>query len=180
MSAAPLECTSPTADWIERSLQQQRDLDRHELRALVRAVGARPWLWSGLARHDPEERQYLQLYADAHVDVWLLTWICEQETGFHDHDVSSGAVYVCEGELLEDRYEESGRGRGIATARRTAGRSFSFDASRVHRVRHAELGGPTTSLHAYSPPLLRMGHCETDGRGALRRVSVEYAGVEAA
>ena len=44
---------------------------------------------------------YVSLYRDAHVDVWLLCWTPENDTGFHDHDTSSGAVAVVSGTLLE-------------------------------------------------------------------------------
>ena len=48
------------------------------------------------------ERVYVSLHRDAHVDVWLLCWTPENDTGWHDHDVSSGAVAVVAGELVEN------------------------------------------------------------------------------
>ena len=46
-----------------------------------------------------------QLYRDPHLDLWLICWLDAQDTGYHDHDVSSGAVYVCDGTLHEDHFE---------------------------------------------------------------------------
>ncbi len=46
------------------------------------------------------------------------------------------------------------------------GESFSFDSDHIHRLNGAERG--TVSVHAYSPPLWRMGQyaVDDDGRAA--------------
>jgi hypothetical protein len=36
-------------------------------------------------------------------------------------------------------------------------------------------GGPAISIHAYSPPLWRMGAYAIESDGALRRTSISYA-----
>lgn len=163
-------------DWLARRLPAGRDLSLPELRALAEAIGAERPLWQALVRHDLPERHYSQLYHDVHVDVWLLCWTAEQDTGFHDHDRSAGAVFVCEGELAEDRFELSDSVIKRVSVPRRAGRSFAFDASHVHRVRHAgRADRPATSLHVYSPALWRMGYYDTNPAGLLRRVSVTYA-----
>jgi hypothetical protein len=51
---------------------------------------------------------------------------------------------------------------------------FDFDASHVHRMHH-DLRHPTVSIHAYSPPLWRMGTYAVDPDGTLRRTSISYA-----
>ncbi len=78
-------------------------LDRAELRALVTRIAAEPESWRGLVRHGTPERHFEQLWRDDHVDVWVITWTNGNDTGFHDHDVSGGAVAVVEGELIEER-----------------------------------------------------------------------------
>ena len=54
------------------------------------------------------------------------------------------------------------------------GATFSFTASDIHRVAHAG-GGPAVTIHAYSPPLWRMGAYEIEPDGGLRRHSLSYA-----
>jgi hypothetical protein len=148
-----------------------RDLDRRELRELVTRVAADPGAWRGLVRHGLPDRHFEQLWRDDHVDVWVISWMNGNDTGFHDHDVSSGAVAVVEGEIVEERLVLGGPPRRL---RHAAGESFDFDASHVHRMLH-DGDVPTVSIHAYSPPLWRMGAYGTGPDGALRRHSISYA-----
>ncbi len=55
-----------------------------------------------------------------------------------------------------------------------AGEAFDFDASHVHRMRQ-DSATPAVSIHAYSPPLWRMGSYAVGLDGTLRRHSVSYA-----
>jgi predicted metal-dependent enzyme (double-stranded beta helix superfamily) len=148
-----------------------RDLARRELRNLVIGIANRPELWSHLARHDPEARVYEELLRDQHVAVWLICWMEDHDTGFHDHDLSSGAVAVLEGRIREDRLRV---GRTPQTRTFGPGEIFDFEASDIHRVAHAG-GGPAVTLHAYSPPLWRMGSYAVAADGTLRRQSISYA-----
>jgi hypothetical protein len=139
------------------------------------AVGGRPAarreLWRHLVRHDPGERVYEELLRDNHLAVWLICWMEDHDTGFHDHDRSGGAVAVAEGAVIEDRLLV---GRAPASRTFTAGSAFSFAASDIHRVRHGG-AGPAVTIHAYSPPLWRMGAYEIKAGGELRRHSISYA-----
>lgn len=162
--------------WIADRLAPDTDLDRPELERLAIAVGAEESLWRPFARHDAVTRFYQQLYRDPNVDVWLICWVDAQDTGYHDHDRSSGAVYVCEGVLNEDYFQRDPDGWiREKTNRYEAGGHFHFDAADIHGVRHAIGDPPATSIHCYSPALWRMGHYEPDSRGVLRRVSITYA-----
>jgi hypothetical protein len=156
-------------------LLRDRALTRAELLHLVTDVADDEAVWRPLVRHDAEARYYLRLHRDPHVDVWLICWTNQQETGYHDHDVSAGAVHVCTGDLAEDRFELDEAGLRQITVSRPAGASFDFDASHVHRLRHPEGHPPAISIHAYSPALWRMGYYDTDELGRLRRTSVTYA-----
>jgi predicted metal-dependent enzyme (double-stranded beta helix superfamily) len=149
-----------------------RDLEIPELERLVDDLALWPELWRPHVRHERDERIYTQLHRDPHVDIWLICWDAEQETGLHDHDRSAGAVRVVEGALLEDRFVASGRAISLSTRRHEAGALFSFDATYIHDVRH-DGGAPATSIHAYSPALWRMGHYALGPRG-LGRVSLTY------
>ena len=104
-----------------------------------------------------------------HLDIWLICWANQQETGFHDHDLSAGAVHVVQGELVEDRFELVNSTLSEASTTHRLGATFDFDASHVHRLRHRH-GAVATSIHAYSPALWRMGVPTTwIPRGLLRR-----------
>jgi Cysteine dioxygenase type I len=166
--------SQPEPVWLSE-LPAGRDLPRSELRELAVAIARDRAHWQPLVRHDTEKRHYVQLHRDLHVDVWLICWTNQQETGLHDHDVSSGAVHVCSGHLVEDRLElDDGVLRRVSIAR-PEGRTFDFDSSHVHCIRHPEGRLPAVSIHVYSPPLWRMGYYETGASGLLRRSSVSYA-----
>jgi predicted metal-dependent enzyme (double-stranded beta helix superfamily) len=95
----------------------------------------------------------------------------EHDTGFHDHDLSAGAVAVTAGQLREDRLALGGPPVARTLA---AGETFTFTAADIHRVTHVG-DAPAISLHAYSPPLWRMGAYEVGDGGALRRHPISYA-----
>lgn len=163
---------------VDRLFPGGRDLDVAELEVLVEEVARHPETWRSLVRHARDQRIYVQLHRDPHVDVWLICWDAEQETGLHDHDRSAGAVRVVEGTLLEDWLAPRGRSINLETRAHRAGERFSFDATYIHDVRH-DGGPPAVSIHAYSPALWRMGYYAIGGRG-LGRVSLSYVEEEAA
>jgi Cysteine dioxygenase type I len=147
-----------------------RDLDPEELRALVASIACEPALWERHVGFDDDERVYASLHRDAHVDVWLLCWTPANDTGWHDHDISSGAVAVVAGELSENNLTVVAGG---VETRISAGKAFSFGPEHIHRLNGALPG--SVSVHAYSPPLWRMGQYAVSDTGVLRRVSVSYA-----
>jgi len=148
-----------------------RDLSGDELEAVVAALGARPGLWRRHVRHDPHARVYEELLRDEHLAVWLICWMTDHDTGFHDHDLSAGAVHVVDGAVREDRLT---LGRPPSSRVVAAGSSFSFRASDIHRVLHHG-AAPAVTIHAYSPPLWRMGAYEVGPDGTLARHSLSYA-----
>ena len=113
---------------------------------------------------------YASLHRDAHVDLWAIFWRPGNDTGWHDHDISSGAVHVVEGELVDCELHLGGPERRRA---HRAGAGFSFDPTRIHRLLCER--GAAISIHAYSAPLWRLGQYSVDAGGALHRVSVSYA-----
>lgn len=161
--------------WLAGRLVADSDLDRPALATLAADVHAEEGLWRGDVLLSTEVRHYVQLYRDPNVDIWLICWTPDQDTGYHDHDRSQGAVIVCEGALYEDYFHRDDDGWiREQTNRHEAGGCFDFDASYIHGVRHAA-GKPAVSIHCYSPALWRMGHYEPDPSGILRRVSMTYA-----
>jgi predicted metal-dependent enzyme (double-stranded beta helix superfamily) len=152
-----------------------RTLERAEMAALAREIGLREELWRPLVSHSANERTFAQLYRDPSLDVWLICWDNAQDTGYHDHDQSSGAVYVCEGVLHEDSFFRDADGWIREHSREhKAGGGFDFPPAHIHGVRHAG-GPPATSVHVYSPALWRMGHYQYDVDGHMGRVSITYA-----
>ncbi|MET0557212.1 MAG: cysteine dioxygenase family protein [Solirubrobacterales bacterium] len=150
-----------------------RDLDGEELLAVANQIAARPDLWSAHVRHDPTQRTFRELLRDEHLDVWLLCWSNDHDTGFHDHDLSAGAVAVVAGSVREERLL-LGRSPQAPLARTAgAGDSFQFGASDIHRVLHAG-GEPAVTIHAYSPPLVRMGSYTIEPDGQLHRHVVSH------
>ena len=147
------------------------DLDPDALTVLVERLARRPEAWRHLVSHRADARTYEQLHRDDHVEVWLICWMNDHDTGFHDHDLSAGALSVARGAVREERLVLGG-----PPAARTlkTGQSLTFAASDIHRVSH-EGAVPAVTLHAYSPPLWRMGAYEVSPDGTLRRHSMSYA-----
>lgn len=159
----PLRPSVPALDPVPRP--RRRDLSGAELEQFVRELADRPELWIELVRHDATQRVYEELLSDEHMTVWLICWMDDHDTGFHDHDISAGAVAVVGGRVREERLTIGGEPCSRTFA---AGDAFHFSPSDIHRVRH---GGsdPAVTLHVYSPPLARMGAYEIDEAGVLAR-----------
>jgi Cysteine dioxygenase type I len=150
-----------------------RTLDKRELRAVVHELAQRPELWSphvAFSDFTHAGRQYCSLYRDEYVDVWLLCWTRQGDTGWHDHDISAGAVQVVRGAINECNPRIGGE-HLVATVE--AGGSFCFGPEHIHRLTGARDGSVT--IHAYSPPLWRLGQYTISDDGLMRRVSVSYA-----
>ena len=146
-------------------------MDAEELRALAQRLRADRGLWEPLVHHTPDQRNYELLLHDDRAMAWVISWMDDHDTGFHDHDVSSGAVAVISGSVREDRLV---LGSSPSSRVVPAGGAFSFEASDIHRVQHVG-AEPAVTLHAYSPPLWRMGAYEVSPDGTLRRHSMSYA-----
>ncbi len=142
-----------------------RDLTGVELAMLVAELADRPELWIHLVRHDYSQRVYEELHSDAHITAWLICWSEDHDTGYHDHDVSCGAVAVVGGRVREERLRIDGPPSNRTFA---AGDSFHFSAADIHRVRHVG-ADPAVTLHVYSPPLDRMGAYVIGEDGVLAR-----------
>jgi predicted metal-dependent enzyme (double-stranded beta helix superfamily) len=136
-----------------------------ELAQIARHSADQPELWRALVRFEAEKRWYVRLACGDEHEVWLLTWLPGQQTGFHDHGESSGAFVVADGALTE-RAVAAGRPRSPGR-RLAAGSVRSFGPHYVHDVRNDGID-PAVSIHAYSPPLTSMRRFEFGGNGLLR------------
>ncbi|MGW2724696.1 cysteine dioxygenase [Streptomyces sp. NPDC001492] len=148
----------------------ERTLDKRELQALVTDLAARPDLWRAHVAFSDHERHYASLYRDAYVDIWLLCWTRQNDTGWHDHDLSAGAVSVVQGALEESTPRIGGSHLRVIA---DAGTSFCFGPEHIHRLTGAT--DDAVSIHAYSPPLWRLGQYDISADGLMRRISVSYA-----
>jgi predicted metal-dependent enzyme (double-stranded beta helix superfamily) len=146
------------------------DLTRPELRHLVAELAADVTRWGELVRHDPAQRVFECVLDEPAVEAWLICWMPGHDTGFHDHDVSSGAVTVIAGEVCEERLCLGG---GVTASTFAAGATFDFSSHDIHRVTHAG-SAPAVTLHVYSPRLRRMGAYAVARDGALKRQPLAY------
>ena len=164
---------TPDASTLLRTLglPGDRPLERDELRRLADALAARRDLWEPHIDPHATERSYTCLHRDAHLDVWAIFWLPENDTGWHDHDTSSGAVHVVDGALEEHALLVA------APERRTAygARSVVHVRPVAHPPAHERRRRAAVSIHTYSPPLWRLGQYSVDPDGALHRLSVSYA-----
>src|SRR5207244_6788934 len=115
-------------------------------------------LWRPLIVIDRERRRYELLYEDRWIDIWVLSWMPGQRTGFHDHDRSGVGLCCAQGALDEGMLVLGGRGAPI---RLPAGGSRNGPGGYIHSVAHVA-GEPAVSLHASSPPLIAVGHYPQD------------------
>ena len=117
--------------------------------------------WMDRVRLHSDHRWYERLYHGPDYDIWVISWLPGQSTGYHDHGASSGALVVATGILEEHRPGE--RARVIHP-----GKLHAFGPDYAHDVRNDSLA-PAISIHAYSPPLSEMNEYELDGSRLIPR-----------
>jgi rhodanese-related sulfurtransferase/mannose-6-phosphate isomerase-like protein (cupin superfamily) len=111
--------------------------------------------WIDRVRLRTDDRWYERLYQGPDHDIWVISWMPGQSTGFHDHGESAGAFIVATGALEEHRPGD----QPIAIL---PGQTRAFESDYAHDVRNVS-SGPAVSIHAYSPPLSEMNEYELDG-----------------
>lgn len=139
-----------------------------ELSGIVRGLAAHPELWREDVHFDADERQCTLIARTDTVEIWAVAWMAGQDTGFHDHDASAAAIAVAEGAIVDERMA---LGAETISARHEAGTVFTVASGEIHRARHSG-ETPAVSLHAYSPPLDRMGTYAVGAGGRLLRQPV--------
>jgi predicted metal-dependent enzyme (double-stranded beta helix superfamily) len=124
-----------------------------ELRELVASLTARRDLWVPLIVSDRRRRRYRLMFEDDRLDVWVLSWMPGQSTGYHDHAGSNVALTALQGSVLERQLRA---GKPSIERRLQPGMLRTGPAGYIHSVAHAA-GDPAVTLHAYSPPLVEVG-----------------------
>ncbi|MEP7022304.1 MAG: cysteine dioxygenase family protein [Actinomycetota bacterium] len=135
-----------------------------ELGRIVDSIARQPGRWRDIVRFDAGQRWYQRLELTDDLEVWLLSWLPGQGTGFHDHGEAVGAFTVAQGELAErivPARQTEPRARPFA-----AGQVRPFGPAHVHDVVNVS-SGPAVSVHAYSPPLTAMRRYELTGSGLV-------------
>jgi quercetin dioxygenase-like cupin family protein len=118
---------------------------------LVREIAADRDRWAPLVGYDALTRWYARLETGPGYEVWLLSWLPGQSSGFHDHGQSSGVMTVVRGELTERSLNRSGEGTRVLRP----GSRRVFSAGYLHEVVNASLE-PAVSIHLYTPGLVEM------------------------
>jgi predicted metal-dependent enzyme (double-stranded beta helix superfamily) len=144
----------------------QRVLTPQELAAEVRRLTSSPAEWVARVRLDPEGRWYEQIHMGDTYELWLISWLPGQSTGFHDHGGANGAFGVVWGQLDEHTVAEG----AVESAGRpvTQGTVRSFGPRYIHDVRNGEAASSVAvSVHAYSPPLSAMTRYDLSPSGLV-------------
>ncbi|WTH24709.1 cysteine dioxygenase family protein [Kitasatospora purpeofusca] len=122
-----------------------------EYARLVREIAADRDRWEPLVHYDALTRWYARLETGPGYEVWLLSWLPGQSSGFHDHGTSSGVMTVVRGELVERSLTHAGEG---SRDLRPGGQRV-FSPGYLHEVVNASLE-PAVSIHLYTPGLTEM------------------------
>ena len=121
--------------------------------------------WMDLVRLRTDRRWYQRLHHGPDYDIWVISWLPGQSTGFHDHGTSAGAFVISAGTLEELR-------AGEQPSLIQPGEVRAFDSDYAHDVRNVSLA-PAISIHAYSPPLSEMNEYELEGTQLVPRLAVK-------
>ena len=145
-------------------------LSPRQLAGEVRKHAAEPREWMSRVRLSPDERWYERLHADDRYEVWLISWLPGQGTGFHDHGGSAGAFGVVWGTLEEHQAGTKARAPGrlhpVTATPVSAGQVRAFGPEYIHDVRNTS-EAVAVSVHAYSPPLKEMTRYDLTGAGLV-------------
>jgi predicted metal-dependent enzyme (double-stranded beta helix superfamily) len=150
-------------------LQPGRLLGARQLAGVVRRLAASPAEWLTRVRLDPAGRWYERIHLDDQHEVWVISWLPGQATGFHDHGGSAGAFAVVWGTLTERRVA-GGVITGQVLAKPVgAGETRAFGPRYIHDVRNAAVAAVAVSVHAYSPPLPAMTRYDLTPAGLVQQ-----------
>src|SRR5277367_1601701 len=162
--------TQPTSP---ASAPQARLLGARQLAEVVHRLAGSPAEWLPRVRLNPAGRWYERIHFDDSHEVWLISWLPGQSTGFHDHGGSAGAFGVVWGAL--DECVVPGGSSPALVSKVASGDVRAFGPRYVHDVRNSATGSVAVSVHAYSPPLSSMTRYNVTS-GGLAVAGTEGAG----
>src|SRR6266700_1814290 len=149
------------------SMLPGRLLGARQLAEVVRRLAGSPAEWLGRVRLNPEGRWYERIQLDDSQEVWVISWLPGQSTGFHDHGGSAGAFAVVWGTLVERRVVGARTTGQVLAKPIGAGGARAFGPRYIHDVRNAAASSVAVSVHAYSPPLPAMTRYELTPDGLV-------------
>jgi predicted metal-dependent enzyme (double-stranded beta helix superfamily) len=139
-----------------------RKLSQLRLGELAQSAVEAEHSWRPVVRFRAPERWFHRLDLTEDYEIWLLSWLPGQHTGFHDHGDAHGAFAVADGELRETLATPGGRRIVERVARH---RSLTrFGGRHLHDVGNVTLE-PAVSVHVYSPPLSDMRRYQMTAAG---------------
>ena len=144
-------------------------LGARQLADVVRGLAADPAQWLTRVRLNPAGRWYERIHLDDSHEVWVISWLPGQATGFHDHGGSAGAFAVVWGTLTERRVVGGVTTGQVLGKRVEAGESRAFGPRYIHDVRNSATSAVAVSMHAYSPPLPQMTRYDLTPGGLVLR-----------
>lgn len=167
------EVLSPPAELFQQCSElvcnqaEAGPLTTSQLAELVTQIANRPELWKPLVVVDPERRRYRLLYEDNRIDVWVLSWMPGQGTGFHDHDLSGVSLVCAQGMVVEKQMLLPHGATRIEMEPGQVAREGG--AGYIHSVAFGAGDPVAVTIHAYSPCLIRVGQYKVDEHGVLHR-----------
>ena len=121
-------------------------------------------LWRDYVAVCEDYRDYRLVFENDYIDIWVLSWLPGQETGFHDHEISEVGICVADGAIREHHmHVHADDTSHVIVPGQTQEGPFGY----IHRVEHWE-GDPAVSVHSYSPPLAWVGQYRESGGQMLR------------
>jgi hypothetical protein len=157
------------------SVQPGRQFSARQLADVVRRLAASPADWLARVRLNPTGRWYERIHLDDSHEVWVISWLPGQATGFHDLGGSAGAFAVVWGTLTERRVAGGALTGQVLAKPVGAGGSRAFGPRHIHDVRNAAASVVAVSVHAYSPPLPLMTRYDLTPAGLVLRDTVGAA-----
>src|ERR1035438_9689625 len=145
-----------------------RLLGARQLADVAQRLAGNPAEWLTRVRLSPVGRWYERIHLDDSHEVWVISWLPGQATGFHDHGGSAGAFAVVWGTLMEHRVVGAVTTGQVLAKPVGAGGSRAFGPRYIHDVRNAARSAVAVSVHAYSPPLPEMTRYDLTPAGLVK------------
>jgi Cysteine dioxygenase type I len=149
-------------------VQPGRLLGARQLADVVRRLAASPAEWVTRVRLNTAGRWYERIHLGDSHEVWVISWLPGQATGFHDHGGSAGAFAVVWGTLMERRVVGAVSTGHVLAKPVGAGGARAFGPRYVHDLRNAAASVVAVSVHAYSPPIPQMTRYDLTPDGLVK------------
>jgi uncharacterized RmlC-like cupin family protein len=164
---------APSARPVRRLDRESGPLSFGALRSIAAGVAAGQRALP-VGDGEPSAPRAQRLLGTALYDVWVVTWPDGSGEDYHGHGGVRSVLHVIEGELIEiysDNVDELAPGARVLRT----GDSIYAKPSFAHDLAN-RCGADATTLHVYSPPLLRVTTVEPPAPGESERLRSVAAG----